>query len=478
MRLFISSTFRDLRPEREAAKEALLRSELVPWGMELFVSEPSTPLDVCLEQVQMSDAVVLIIGFMAGALIPESPSLTYTRAEFELAQKLGRPIFAFFKTEGGVPLNKETDPDKKAALDDFKKAVTSAGITPGYFDSPDRLSTELLLAKGNWKAEGRPGSRRVFTTPKEFFAPFESGGSKLFDFKQTLRGRDAQLHALNGFLADPTAIVAVLTGRGGIGKSKLLHDWAQTINNRKVLYVMEDADWHGEAVKEVPAGDVLIVTDDAHRCDFLDRLMLLVRNLRQRQNVKVVLGARPSGGGQIDTTLSMRFDVAEVTRFPQLERVPMQSARELAVEVLGTAHAQYAPALAAVSGDTPLVTVVGGRLIARGDISPALLANEEEFRRQVFDRFSAEYEQLLPAGAVNWRNLLNLVAAVGPLAPAASSFVGPAAEILRIRPDEVISALDVLEKHGLLTPGWTDYMTLTKIDGEWKILSVVQRFDD
>jgi len=187
--------------------------------MELFVSEPSKPLNVCLEQVQLSDAVVLVIGFLAGSLIPESPDLTYTRAEFELAQKLRRPVFAFLKTEGGVSLNKETDPDKRKALDDFKNAVTSAGITPAYFDSPDRLSTELLLAMGNWKAQGRPGSRRVFTTAKEFFAPFESSAPRLFDFKQTLRGRDEQLQALNAFLADPTEIVGVLTGRGGIGKS-------------------------------------------------------------------------------------------------------------------------------------------------------------------------------------------------------------------------------------------------------------------
>jgi hypothetical protein len=166
MRIFVSSPFKDLRPERESAQEALRRSELVPWGMELFVSEPSKPLDVCLEQVQLSDAVILIIGFMAGSLIPESPELRYTRAEFELAQRLGRPVFAFFKTEGGVPVNKETDADKKKALDDFKNAVTSAGITPAYFDSPDRLTTELLLAVTNWNTQGRPGARRVFTTPK------------------------------------------------------------------------------------------------------------------------------------------------------------------------------------------------------------------------------------------------------------------------------------------------------------------------
>jgi hypothetical protein len=136
MRIFISSTFVDLRAEREAAAEALRRSQLVPWGMELFVSEPSSPLDVCLEQLQLSDAVVLIIGFKAGSLIPDSPGLTYTGAEFQLAQKLGRPVFAFFKTEGGSPVNEETDPAKKKALDDFRSAATSANITPAYFDSP------------------------------------------------------------------------------------------------------------------------------------------------------------------------------------------------------------------------------------------------------------------------------------------------------------------------------------------------------
>ena len=30
----------------------------------------------------------------------------------------------------------------------------------------------------------------------------------------------------------------------------------------------------------------------------------------------------------------------------------------------------------------------------------------------------------------------------------------------------------------LITPGWTDYMALEKVSGEWKILSVVQRIDD
>jgi hypothetical protein len=46
---------------------------------------------------------------------------------------------------------------------------------------------------------------------------------------------------------------------------------------------------------------------------------------------------------------------------------------------------------------------------------------------------------------------------------------------------EKVTVLDVagnIASAKLVTPGWTDYMTLEKVNGEWKILSVVQRFDD
>lgn len=45
---------------------------------------------------------------------------------------------------------------------------------------------------------------------------------------------------------------------------------------------------------------------------------------------------------------------------------------------------------------------------------------------------------------------------------------------------EQVTVLDVagdIASAKLVTPGWTDYMTLSKVNGEWKILSVVQRID-
>jgi Putative lumazine-binding len=46
---------------------------------------------------------------------------------------------------------------------------------------------------------------------------------------------------------------------------------------------------------------------------------------------------------------------------------------------------------------------------------------------------------------------------------------------------EQISVLDIsgdIASAKLITPHWVDYMTLSKLDGQWKILSVVQRIDN
>lgn len=45
---------------------------------------------------------------------------------------------------------------------------------------------------------------------------------------------------------------------------------------------------------------------------------------------------------------------------------------------------------------------------------------------------------------------------------------------------EQVTVLDVagtIASAKLVTPGWVDYVTLSKVGGEWKILSVVQRID-
>jgi len=56
-----------------------------------------------------------------------------------------------------------------------------------------------------------------------------------------------------------------------------------------------------------------------------------------------------------------------------------------------------------------------------------------------------------------------------------------AASIPQAQRTEQVTVLDIagtIASAKLVTPGWTDYMTLSKSNGEWKILSVVQRIDN
>jgi len=454
MNVFISSTFKDLRPERQGVQEALRGAQQAPWGMEFFVSEPSYPLEVALRELEACDAVVLIIGFMAGSLLPSDSSQTYTAAEFQRTWELFRPLFVFVKTEGGSWRNDEPPGRLRDALDEFKRSIDKCGVTPGYFETVPQLQVEILQAFQKWEAFGRPGARRTFASLKEFFPPplGPSAPARLFDYEQTLRGRARETLGFHDFLAGPTSI-AVLPGRGGVGKSKLLRDWAATIHGWEPIFLRDGAVWHSESEKEIPKGNVVIIVDDAQRAEHLEKLLGLSRYIRDRQNLKLILSSRPSGIQRVDSAIARRFGPDETTRFPRLEKLTFAEVRALAEEVLGPTHLHHAPTLAAISEDTPLITVVGGRLIARGDIPPALLANEEAFRRAVFDKFVEEYENLLPGGTIGWRSLLNLVAAIAPLRPRAQEFLHSSEVFLHHRSDEILAALDTLERHGLLLRG-------------------------
>ena len=127
---------------------------------------------------------------------------------------------------------------------------------------------------------------------------------------------------------------------------------------------------------------------------------------------------------------------------------------EIAREVLGPQYEAHAEPLAQISQDTPLITVVGGRLIARGQIGPELPANDTDFRNAVFKKFAEECEGDLPRGRGHKsQELLQLVAAVQPVLEQDDQFADRAAVFLSIRPDQVWQGFDDLENRGALARG-------------------------
>ncbi len=452
MKAFLSSTFWDLRRYRKAAIKAINQFGIDVEAMEMFIAKPTAPLKAVLDNLRTSDFVVLIVGFKAGSLVQRRKGLTYTLAEYKLAKTLKLPLLAFVKTSKGTWRNDEADSTRGRILDEFHSQVVRDNL-PRHFASARELSEQITASLRDWEGKGRPGARRVFGITDQHFRSVTT--SPLLDYEQQLRGRFQQISELNDFIADEKKSVALVKGRGGIGKSKLLRDWSRSARGWHVLWVNDAATWSAETFKEVPDGKVLIIHDDAHRSSVLDQLLVLTRDLKDRGLVKTVLSFRPTGTYRIEGALARSFDHQAFSQITQLEQLGRSDVRELATEVLGKKYRQHAALLAAVSRDTPLVTVVGGRLIARREIPPALLGNEEAFRRTVFDRFIDEQKGRVEDVGFDVRELLHLIAAINPISLRHGSFLAQATDFLHLREDQITRAGDALVRAGILLKGGT-----------------------
>ena len=93
LQVFISSTYLDLKEERQAAVEAILGAGHIPAGMELFKAGNNSQLTTIKKWINQSDIYMLILGGRYGT-IEENSQKSYTQLEYEYAITKNIPIFA------------------------------------------------------------------------------------------------------------------------------------------------------------------------------------------------------------------------------------------------------------------------------------------------------------------------------------------------------------------------------------------------
>jgi Domain of unknown function (DUF4062) len=93
LQVFVSSTYEDLKEERQAAVEAILSAGHIPAGMELFAAGDETQMRVIERWIDESDVFLLILGGRYGSIEPTSGK-SYVQLEYEYAQKQNKPFFA------------------------------------------------------------------------------------------------------------------------------------------------------------------------------------------------------------------------------------------------------------------------------------------------------------------------------------------------------------------------------------------------
>lgn len=125
---FISSTFDDLRPERQQVVQAVLELDHIPVGMEIFPSADEAPWDIVRRTIEASDYYVVLSAGRYGSTF--SDGVSFTEREFDLAVELGVPIIGFLhKAPSDLPAAKREDsPEAIARLKAFHSKIRARHI--------------------------------------------------------------------------------------------------------------------------------------------------------------------------------------------------------------------------------------------------------------------------------------------------------------------------------------------------------------
>jgi hypothetical protein len=119
--VFVSSTYEDLRDERQEVMQALLELDCMPSGMELFPAADDDQWTLIKKVIDDCDYYLVIIGGRYGSTAPSGKS--YTQMEYEYAVSKNKPVIAFLhQSPSSIPAGKtETREDGKKRLEEFRQ---------------------------------------------------------------------------------------------------------------------------------------------------------------------------------------------------------------------------------------------------------------------------------------------------------------------------------------------------------------------
>ena len=232
-RIYLSSTYGDLRDHREKAYKALRQLGHDVIAMEDYVASDQRPLAKCLEDVAGCELYVGILAHRYGYVPkhdnPDGRSIT--ELEYRHAEALGIPRLVFL-VDPAVPWPPpwmdvvSGEGDQGARIRAFREELGRLRLV-SFFTTPDQLGQQVSVAvTKQFAARQRRyqlrGGLPVMATVRAWTIPPPV---------RSFTGRDEELAALRAQLTDHGAATlvptAALYGMGGVGKTQLALAYAQ-----------------------------------------------------------------------------------------------------------------------------------------------------------------------------------------------------------------------------------------------------------
>lgn len=143
--IFISSTYEDLKEERQAAMGVALENDFIPVGMEQFHAAPVDQWSIITKMIDECDFYLLIIGGCYGT-IEESSGISYTEKEYDYAKKHNIPVCVLIRNAAGITQSKMDQENrwvKQEKLNAFRDKVKNGGNTVDFYDDISDLKYKV-----------------------------------------------------------------------------------------------------------------------------------------------------------------------------------------------------------------------------------------------------------------------------------------------------------------------------------------------
>ncbi len=155
-RVYVSSTYEDLKEYRLAARSAILGLDCHAVGMEDYAAGPKPPLEKCLEDLRSCQVYVGLFGWGYGSLAPGREK-SFTHLEYEEAARTGLPCLIFLLHSSVDWPEQRKDPDPKNILE-LRKLLQTKHTTK-WFHAPQQLETAVTQGIASFLS--RPAQIRV-----------------------------------------------------------------------------------------------------------------------------------------------------------------------------------------------------------------------------------------------------------------------------------------------------------------------------
>jgi len=126
--VFVSSTYADLKQERQQVLQTLMEMDCIPSGMEMFPATDEEQWEFIKKVIDDCDYYLLVIGGRYGSLSDDG--ISYTEKEYQYAVEKGIKVIAFIhESPEELSVNKtDIDPKLMAKLKAFRKNVSTGRL--------------------------------------------------------------------------------------------------------------------------------------------------------------------------------------------------------------------------------------------------------------------------------------------------------------------------------------------------------------